>query len=101
MSTELGKWLRAQRQAQGWNVPEMTCRLRRAATESGDKLPANECLYTMIRRWERGETGLSERYMLHYCKALGIEPDQFGPGEPDTEPQPPPARHPRTPRRVR
>ncbi len=77
--TELGRWLRAQRQERGWNVPEMTRRLRRAAAESGDKLPAGECLWTMIRRWERGGTGVSERYRLHYCRAFGIEPGQFGP----------------------
>ena len=90
MPTELGRWLRAQRQARSWNVPEMTRQLRRAATGAGDKLPANECLYTMIRRWERGETGVSERYLLHYCRALEIEPDQFGPHEPGPTPQPPP-----------
>jgi hypothetical protein len=88
MSTRLGTWLRGQRQARSWNVPEMTRQLRRAATEAGDVLPDNECLYTMIRRWERGTTGVSERYMLHYCRALGIEPDRFGPPGPVTGPLP-------------
>ncbi len=42
--TELSRWLRAQRQGRSWNVPEMGRRLRRAATESGDTLPAgNAC----------------------------------------------------------
>ena len=76
---ELGRWLRAQRQARSWNVPEMTRRLRRAAAAADDRLPRNECLATMIRRWERGETGVSERYKLYYCRAFGIEVEQFGP----------------------
>ena len=82
VSQELGAWLRQQRQSRSWNVPEMTRRLRHAARASGDNLPANECLFTMIRRWERGETGVSERYRLHYGKAFGITPEQFGPAEP-------------------
>jgi len=51
----------------------MTRRLRRAATAADDRLPSNECMATMIRRWERGGTGVSERYMLHYCRAFEIE----------------------------
>ena len=76
---ELGRWLRAQRQERSWNVPEMARRLRRAATAADDRLPRNECLLTMIRRWERGDTGVSERYMLHYCRAFGIDVEHFGP----------------------
>jgi hypothetical protein len=76
---ELGKWLRAQRQQRSWNVPEMTRRLRRAATAAEDRLPSNECLFTMIRRWERGDIGVSERYMLYYCRAFEIDVEQFGP----------------------
>jgi hypothetical protein len=31
-----------------------------------------------IYRWERGADGVSERFKLHYCQALGIQPSQFG-----------------------
>jgi len=78
MSAELSAWLRAQRQARGWNVPEMTRQLRRAARSSGDALPDSTALCTYIRRWERGQVGPSERYMLHYCKAFGVPPAEFG-----------------------
>jgi hypothetical protein len=85
MSEELGRWLRQQRQSRAWNVPELARRLRQAARASGDTLPSSECLWTMIRRWERG-AGVSERYRLHYCKLFQIDPDQFGsarlPGSP-------------------
>ena len=76
-SSSYGEWLRNQRQTRGWNVPEMCRQLRQAATEAGDKLPRNECLTTMIRRWENGG-GVSERYRLHYCKALKLAPEEFG-----------------------
>ena len=68
MSPELGMWLRQQRQSRSWNVAELARRLRQSARASGDTLPGNDCLCTMIRRWEGGG-GVSERYLLHYCKA--------------------------------
>jgi hypothetical protein len=80
MSLELGMWLRQSRQSRSWNVPELARQLRQAGKSSGDTLPSNDCLSTMIRRWERGG-GVSERYVLHYCKTFGITPDQFGPGQ--------------------
>jgi hypothetical protein len=63
-------------------MPEMAVQLRRAARASGDVLPGPGALVRYIRRWEEGHCGVSERYRLHYCKALGIEPDDFGPGRP-------------------
>jgi transcriptional regulator with XRE-family HTH domain len=79
MPAELGSWLRAQRQARGWNASEMARQLRRAATASGDILPGNQTLFTYLRRWEHGHIAPSERYALHYCTALGIDPARFGP----------------------
>jgi transcriptional regulator with XRE-family HTH domain len=80
MSTELGAWLRQQRQARGWAIPDMARRLREAAKDSGDKaVPGNEAMCRNIRRWERGAGGVSERHKLHYCNALGIAPARFGP----------------------
>jgi transcriptional regulator with XRE-family HTH domain len=83
----LGAALRAQRQARGWNVPEMARQLREAAKASGDKsVPGNKALCTYIRRWERGTIGPSERYRLHYCKAFGLPPDRIGPWPGSGEP---------------
>jgi hypothetical protein len=78
-----GAWLREQRLARGWPVPEMARRLRDAARDSGDStLPDAQALSRNIRRWESGRGGTSERYRLHYSKALGLAPDQFGAGRP-------------------
>ena len=86
MSQELGAWLRQQRQARGWPIPEMARQLRRAAAASGDALPGNNGLHRNIRRWESGTGSLSERYKLHYCTALGIPLARFGPGHPAGQP---------------
>lgn len=73
----LGSWLREQRQARGWDVPEMARQLRQAASSFGETVPGNDSLVAEIRRWERGQVGVSERYRLFYCKAFGIAPAQF------------------------
>ncbi len=67
----------------------MRRRLRKAAQSAGDTLPGNECLGVMIRRWEKGTGGVSERYRLHYCKAFQIPIDQFGYSRPAAEPDSP------------
>jgi len=86
MSHELSAWLRQQRQAHGWPVPEMARQLRAAAKDNGDTtVPASDAMCRNIRRWESGHGGVSERYKLHYCKALGIPLAQFGPGRPQQE----------------
>lgn len=82
MFAELGSWLRAQRQARGWNASEMARQLRGAAKASGDVLPGNQTLVTYLRRWEHGQIAPSERYTLHYCIALGIDAAHFGPPAP-------------------
>jgi hypothetical protein len=66
-----GGWLRQQRQARGWTVPQMARKLREAAKAAGDALPAHDALVGMIRRWERG-FGVSERYRLHFCRFLSF-----------------------------
>jgi hypothetical protein len=77
--TELGAWLRQQREARGWPKAEMARRLVQAAREAGDKsVPSASGMLHNIHRWER-EGGVSERHKLHYCRALGIQPGQFGP----------------------
>lgn len=62
----------------------MRRQLREAARSAGDTLPSNECLNVMIRRWEDGRSGMSERYRLHYCGALQIPVEGFG--DPDAIP---------------
>jgi hypothetical protein len=80
MSSELGTWLRQQREARGWPKAEMARRLVQAGHEAGDTaIPGTESMLHNIHRWERGESGLSERHKLHYCRVLGIQPGQFGP----------------------
>ncbi len=90
MSQELGAWLRAQRRARSWDAPQMARQLARAAGDRRDTLPSKECLLVYIRRWERGEVSVSERYQFLYCTAFGIELTDFGPDQPAGQPQPPP-----------
>lgn len=90
-----GQWLRDQRHSRGWSVMEMRRRLREAAKDTGDTLPGNECLGVMIRRWEKGTGGVSERYRMYFCRAFGIPLDKFGvrqaatapPQAPDIQPR--------------
>jgi tetratricopeptide (TPR) repeat protein len=83
--SELGAWLRQQREDHGWTKPEMARRLIQAGRDTGDTaMPGIEGVVHNINRWE-GEGGVSERYRLPYCRAFGIHPSQFGPhnnGEP-------------------
>lgn len=78
----LGGWLRRQRQARGWAVPEMTRKLREVAGEVGDTLPVHDALVSMVRKWERGRGGVSERYRLHLSRLFGVPVDQFGTSKP-------------------
>src|ERR1039457_167969 len=79
MSSELGAWLRQQREARSWAKAEMARRLVQAAREAGDtSVPSADGMMHNIHRWER-QGGVSERHKLHYCRALGIQPGQFGP----------------------
>ena len=81
--TELGAWLRQQREARNWSQREMGRRLIQAGRACGDNsMPALDSMYRNVHRWERGETGLSERYALYYCKALNIPAGEFGPHPP-------------------
>ena len=82
MDSELGAWLRQQREARGWSKAEMARRLVQAGHDNGDKaVPGVEGMLHNIHRWEH-HGGVSERHKLHYCRALGILPSQFGPHQP-------------------
>jgi hypothetical protein len=77
--SELGAWLRQQREDRGWTKPEMARRLIQAGREAGDTgMPGIDGVVHNINRWE-AEGGVSERYRLPYCRTFGIHPSQFGP----------------------
>jgi hypothetical protein len=78
MSGVDGRWLREQRQARSWDVPEMARRLVLMAGDSRSDLPGHESLVRCIRRWESG-CGMSERYRLLYAKAFGLSGDLRSP----------------------
>jgi hypothetical protein len=60
----------------------MARRLIDAARRSGDtSIPGVDSVAHNIYRWERGDNGLSDRYKLHYCRAFGISPEDFGAGQ--------------------
>jgi hypothetical protein len=85
MSTELGAWLREQRESRGWTRPEMARQLIKAGHAKGDhSMPGLDSMCHNIYRWERGADGVSDRYRLLYCQVFGIPPSNFGPEPPDS-----------------
>jgi len=94
MTSELGSWLRGQREALGWSRADMARRLITAAREAdGDIVPDPENLRHSIYRWECGLAGVSGPHRLLICRVFGIAPAQFGehgadgPGQPDGLPE--------------
>jgi tetratricopeptide (TPR) repeat protein len=78
MDSDTAAWLRQQREDRGWSKAEMARRLVQAGRAAGDTaVPELSGMLHNIHRWER-EGGISERHKLHYCRALGIHPSQFG-----------------------
>jgi transcriptional regulator with XRE-family HTH domain len=90
MSSELGVWLRQQREDRGWTRTELARQLIKAARTRGDtSVPSADNISHNIYRWERGAVTPAERYQLYYCGAFGIPFSQFGttpPGMVDTGP---------------
>lgn len=72
----IGSWLRAERRARQWDVPEMARQVRKAARDD-PHLPVLRDLRRMIRGWEAAEHALSERYQLLYATAFGIRPEEL------------------------
>ena len=73
MADDLGAWLRGHRQARGWTNRDMASRIIDAGQAVGDKsMPSLDTMCRNVRRWERGHGSITERYKLHYCRALGI-----------------------------
>jgi hypothetical protein len=66
MSSELGAWLRRQREDRGWTRSEMARQLIRAAKATGDTaVPSADNISHNIYRWERGAVAPAERYQLY------------------------------------
>src|ERR1700760_2813413 len=90
MSSELGTWLRQQREDRGWTRTELARQLIKAARTRGDtSVPSADNISHNIYRWERGAVTPAERYQLYYCGAFGIPFSQFGttpPGMVDPNP---------------
>jgi transcriptional regulator with XRE-family HTH domain len=83
MSSELGAWLRRQREDRGWTRSEMARQLIRAAKAAGDtSVPGADNISHNIYRWERGAVAPAERYKLYYCGAFAIPFGQFGTSPP-------------------
>jgi transcriptional regulator with XRE-family HTH domain len=79
MSSELGVWLRQQREDRGWTRSELARQLIKAARIRGDSsVPSADNISHNIYRWERGAVTPAERYQLYYCGAFGIPFSQFG-----------------------
>ena len=96
MSSELGAWLRQQREDRGWTRTELARQLIKAARTRGDSsVPSAGNISHNIYRWERGAVTPAERYQLYYCGAFGIPFSQFGvsapPGMVDPNPGAPAA----------
>lgn len=86
-----GQILRGEREKRGWTRLTMAKKLREAADTPADVPYHLEHLMTNIYRWERGASGISERYQILYCLAFRrTRLDLFGipgiePGEPEEE----------------
>jgi len=79
MSSELGAWLRQQREDRGWTRSELARQLIKVARTKGDmSVPSADNISHNIYRWERGAVTPAERYQLYYCGAFGIPFSQFG-----------------------
>lgn len=75
--------IRTEREARGWDKPEMARRLALAAGEARGSLPSHDSLLSYVKRWERGDVEeISDRYQLLYVRALGTaREDLFEEGE--------------------
>ena len=60
MSSELGTWLRRQREARSWSGREMARQLIQVGRAAGDNsLPSIDNMCHNIRQWERGQRALT------------------------------------------
>jgi len=74
-SPDLGAWLRQQREQRSWTRADLARRIIQAARDHGDTtMPVTAHLTHNLYRWERGTTGISERYRLYCAEVLGLPP---------------------------
>src|SRR5687768_17385864 len=59
---EWALWLQQQRQERNWSWRRLARELRQRADKRGWRLPSDDDLIRMMRRWERGEHKPDERY---------------------------------------
>jgi transcriptional regulator with XRE-family HTH domain len=76
----VGSRLRAAREERGWSREALAARLRGASDE---ELPAIVSLAHMIKEWEAGKHGVSDRYRELYSRVFSMpEAELFGSAEP-------------------
>ncbi len=66
----LGARLRAERESRGWTYAQLAGKLSDASAGICP-VPGTAAIIPQIRRWERGGTGISQRYRTLYCIAFG------------------------------
>jgi transcriptional regulator with XRE-family HTH domain len=74
--------LQYEREARGWDTPEMARQLRAAITDP--QCPSFDTVLSYVKRWEAGRKvrQISTRYRLAYAKVLDLHPSElFGTGE--------------------
>src|SRR5919107_2532021 len=59
---EWALWLQQQRRERNWSLRRVARELRQRADKRGWRLPSDDDLIRMMRRWERGEHKPDERY---------------------------------------
>jgi transcriptional regulator with XRE-family HTH domain len=57
-------WLQQQRQERNWSWRRLAHELRQCADKRGWRLPSDDDLIRMMRRWERGQHKPDERYRI-------------------------------------
>lgn len=72
----LGAQLRAEREARGWTVRKLAEKFS-AASRARCAVPDVESMVPQIRRWERGGSGVGERYRALYCVVFGMTAELF------------------------
>src|SRR6266511_2792419 len=73
-------WLQQQRHERDWSWRRLARELRQQADKRGWRLPSDEDLIRMMRRWERGEHKPGERYRELLAEVYdGLAPDELQP----------------------
>jgi tetratricopeptide (TPR) repeat protein len=73
-------WLQQQRHEREWSWRRLARELRQRADKRGWRLPSDEDLIRMMRRWERGEHKPNERYRELLAEVYdGSAPDELQP----------------------